>query len=180
MTRNSAHPDKKLVRLRKRIDGLDVQIVRLLNQRTELAVAIGRIKREKGLPVLTPAREREVIARVAANSQGPLRAKELRAIYREVMAAALSFEGGLTLGILKSDGVSAWAAARSRFGEGSVLRSFSSLPALRRAKGIQFVLLSEKVWRSEKKATGIWSVCETVRVGGLPGAFVLLAAGNSA
>ena len=41
--------------LRTRIDAIDRQIVELYGQRMETATAIGRIKRERGLPVDTQA-----------------------------------------------------------------------------------------------------------------------------
>ena len=70
--------DRQLASLRRRIDVLDGQIVRLLNARTEIAVSIGRIKHERGVAVFTPGREKEVVQRITAGSRGPLQARELR------------------------------------------------------------------------------------------------------
>jgi chorismate mutase len=74
--------------LRHRIDALDAQIVRLLEERLRAAVEAGRRKREAGLPLDAPIREEQVLARVTGLASGPLRAPAARAIYREVLAAA--------------------------------------------------------------------------------------------
>ena len=166
--------DVRLAALRKKIDALDVNIVRLLNQRTSAAVEIGRIKHQVKCPVFSPVREREVLDRVAGSSQGPLRATELRAIYREIMSAALAFEGGLQLAIIKSDGVAVRAAARYRFGDGAAIKEYASLTAVRRSARSAFVLVSAKWWKTWKSAG--WRVCETFRHADSSAAFVLLMA----
>ncbi len=48
-------------RLRAHIDQLDRQIVRLLSRRQELALAIGRTKADRGLPIYMPDREAELL-----------------------------------------------------------------------------------------------------------------------
>lgn len=49
-------------RLRTSIDQIDRQIVRLLSNRQELALEIGRVKAEQGLPIYIPDRESELLA----------------------------------------------------------------------------------------------------------------------
>ena len=44
--------NEELLPLRNKIDGLDSELVRLLNERAEVAKAIGEIKAKAGLPVL--------------------------------------------------------------------------------------------------------------------------------
>ena len=51
---------------RARVDEIDEAIVRLLNERAECAVAIGRIKKEQAMPVYQPDRERYVVERARA------------------------------------------------------------------------------------------------------------------
>lgn len=74
-------------RLRRRIDALDRRIVRLLNQRSELAVEIGQLKRAAGQPVRDGEREREVLLRVAMANDGPLSQADLLALYRRLVSA---------------------------------------------------------------------------------------------
>lgn len=51
--------------IRQKIDDIDTQMARLFCRRMELSAQIGAWKKEQGLPVFDPAREREVLSRVA-------------------------------------------------------------------------------------------------------------------
>ena len=55
---------------RERIDGIDRQLIDLLNERMQCAQEIGRIKKAAGKPIRDPARERDVIAKIKASNQG--------------------------------------------------------------------------------------------------------------
>jgi chorismate mutase / prephenate dehydratase len=105
--------------LRARIDRLDEELVRLLNERTSVALDIGRLKRKTSGEIYVPAREKEVLRRVSALSQGPLTDAALRAIYREVMSAALALEKNIKVAFFGPPSTFTHQAARSRFG-GSV------------------------------------------------------------
>ncbi|MGA7271553.1 MAG: 3-deoxy-7-phosphoheptulonate synthase [Acidimicrobiia bacterium] len=48
-------------RVRRHIDQIDRQIVRLLSRRQELSLQIGRVKQARGLPVHIPEREQELL-----------------------------------------------------------------------------------------------------------------------
>ncbi|MBI4540047.1 MAG: chorismate mutase [Gemmatimonadetes bacterium] len=58
--------ERRLQQLRERIAELDAELVRLISERRRLAVEIGAVKSELGLPVLDPQREAEVVRRAAA------------------------------------------------------------------------------------------------------------------
>ena len=70
---------------RKKIDELDVEIVRLINLRAEAARAIGEIKRASDLPVYETKREQEVFDRVRAANRGPLPDAELLHVYERII-----------------------------------------------------------------------------------------------
>jgi chorismate mutase len=77
--------------LREEIDRIDEVIVRLLDRRARCAFAIGRIKRELGMPIYEPRREADVIARVKAlNIQlgGPLDEHAIARLYERIMDEA--------------------------------------------------------------------------------------------
>ena len=57
---------------RRRIDEIDLQLVRLVNARSACANEIGRLKRRLGLAIYDPAREGEILQRVSEASPGPL------------------------------------------------------------------------------------------------------------
>jgi chorismate mutase len=77
--------------LRKRIDAIDEQLVRLLNDRVACAVAVGRLKHEAGLPIYQPEREAVVFNKVresAAALAGPLSSEAVVRIFERVIDEA--------------------------------------------------------------------------------------------
>lgn len=70
--------------LRKQIDEIDARIVRLLNQRVQVAQRIGVLKRRAGHRAVDPQRERAILARLRRTHRGPLTSGGLRAIYRQI------------------------------------------------------------------------------------------------
>ena len=67
--------------LREQIDDIDRGLVELYCRRMETARAIGRYKREKGLPVLDSERERNLLNRVAEQA-GKEYEQGIRALYQ--------------------------------------------------------------------------------------------------
>ena len=76
----------KLSSVRKRIDRLDLQLLRLLNQRVRLALEIGRIKKRRKWPVFDARREAYVLSQVAAASRGPLSARAVHHIFQAILS----------------------------------------------------------------------------------------------
>lgn len=109
----------KIDDLRKKIDGLDRRIVALINERASCAHEIGNIKRDAKREVYAPERERAVYEKVEGLSEGPLPPNSLRAIYREIMSAALALEKRLVIAYLGPEATFTHLAARNKFG-GSV------------------------------------------------------------
>ena len=58
--------------IRKRIDRMDDELLRIFNERAGLALAIGEIKKRLGLPVYDPAREKRIFLRMKEANPGPL------------------------------------------------------------------------------------------------------------
>jgi len=83
----------ELRRLRRRIDALDRRIVRLLNDRAELAREVGKVKTTNGRRAIRDAqREREVLLRVSMTNHGPTPQADLLAIFKRLFAVARSLE----------------------------------------------------------------------------------------
>jgi chorismate mutase len=70
---------------RDEIDRLDEQLVKLLNARSQCAIELGRIKRELGLAIYSPNREREVIAHVTGINNGPLDRDAVRRLFERII-----------------------------------------------------------------------------------------------
>jgi chorismate mutase len=71
--------------LRRSIDAIDRELVALLNRRAGHAIALGGIKRERGLPIYQPAREEEVLANVQGSNHGPLEDAALRRLFERII-----------------------------------------------------------------------------------------------
>ena len=70
---------------RRRIDTIDRDLVRLLNERAAQAIALGAIKRERGLPIYQPDREEEVLNNVQNHNGGPLEAAAIRRLFERII-----------------------------------------------------------------------------------------------
>ena len=70
---------------RKKIDAIDRELVRLLNERARCVAEIGRIKRAGGLPINEASREREVFENVLDANGGPLDSDALRRVFERIM-----------------------------------------------------------------------------------------------
>jgi len=70
---------------RQKIDGLDEQIVRLINQRAAAAQAIGELKQKASLPVYEPQREKDVFDHVRRTNPGPLSEAEILDVYERIV-----------------------------------------------------------------------------------------------
>jgi len=102
--------------LRKKIDQLDRQIVELLNMRAKVVIEIGHAKRNSGIHVYSPDREKAVLERITALNKGPLPQRTLRAIYRELMSGSFVLEQPLRIGYLGPEGSFSHMAAMRKFG----------------------------------------------------------------
>ncbi len=81
-----------LSRLRRRIDALDGQLVRLLNRRARAVSAIGAWKRDRGVPVHDPRREQDVLRRARAANEGPLDDSTLVRMFERLIDEFRTFE----------------------------------------------------------------------------------------
>src|SRR5580658_2066600 len=102
--------------IRKKIDGLDAKLVDLVNRRLALAAEIGKIKRKAGGEIYVPEREDAVIRKVCTQNAGPIKNEALRAIYREIMSAAIALEKPLLVAYLGPEASNTHTAAMKKFG----------------------------------------------------------------
>jgi chorismate mutase/prephenate dehydratase len=104
-----------LENLRKRIDELDDDILKLLDERARVVADVAKAKQASSLPTYDPERERLVLDRLAARA-GRFPAEAIRAVYREVMSACLALQEPLKVAYLGPEGTFSHAAARAFFG----------------------------------------------------------------
>ena len=109
-------PGKEMGDIRLKIDAVDEEIVRLLDRRAWLARRIGEIKHQNGLAAYAPARERVVLDRVAALSEGEFPKRGLQAVFREIISSSISLEGRLKVAYLGPEATFTHEAALRSFG----------------------------------------------------------------
>lgn len=106
-----------LASLRAEIDRVDRDLVKLMNQRAEVALKIGQIKLAEGQSIYAPSREEEVIGHALASSKGPLTEFCVRAIYRELISGSRALEKILKVAYLGPSYSYSHLAAIERFGQ---------------------------------------------------------------
>ena len=82
--------------LRIEIDRLDAQLLRIFNQRAALALQIGELKKEAGLPVFDPAREKNIFRRMKEDNPGPLDEQAIVRLFERVIDESRRLERIMT------------------------------------------------------------------------------------
>lgn len=102
--------------IRVQIDSIDSQIIDLLCNRSKLVHKVGEVKKTQGLPIFAPEREALVYQRLMELNDGRLHESSIRAIFCEIMSAALHLEDDLTIAYLGPEGSWTHQAAVNKFG----------------------------------------------------------------
>lgn len=106
-----------LLRLRGRIDVLDREILRLINERASLAGEVAKVKTERGdTRFYRPEREAEILRQIKDANPGPLGSDAVARLFREIMSACLALEQPLDIAFLGPAGTFTQAAALKHFG----------------------------------------------------------------
>jgi chorismate mutase/prephenate dehydratase len=111
--------EERLETLREAIDETDMELLRLLNKRMELARKVGRIKADQGLVLFDPCREEAILDRLARANSGPIPEASLRAIYLEIFSASRLLQYDLQVAYLGPEWTNSHLAALSLFGHSS-------------------------------------------------------------
>ena len=81
-----AESDDPLIRqLREQLSDNDVEIVEAINARLKLVARLKRVKEERGIGFLDPAREEWMLQYLTRANRGPLSSDGLREIYTELL-----------------------------------------------------------------------------------------------
>ncbi|HUG52220.1 MAG TPA: bifunctional 3-deoxy-7-phosphoheptulonate synthase/chorismate mutase [Vicinamibacteria bacterium] len=78
---------------RDRIDSIDAALVKLLNERTLLALRVATIKRASGHPARAPEREAAVLDHVRKESYGPLDGEAVSRLFVAILAETRAAQG---------------------------------------------------------------------------------------
>jgi chorismate mutase/prephenate dehydratase len=102
--------------LRSNIDKLDLQILKLVNERASSAGEIGKLKNESSSEVFNPVREEEVLKNVLDANKGPLDEVTIRAVFREIISGSRALQKIIKVAYLGPEYSYSHLAAVERFG----------------------------------------------------------------
>ena len=80
-----ASTDARINELRSRVDEVDQELIRILNERARIVQEIVAIKAEAGKPLFDPKREEEILRRVAEENDGPIYDTSMREIFEIIL-----------------------------------------------------------------------------------------------
>ncbi len=127
--------EDKLGELRRQIDVIDAELLRLISERAKLALEVAKVKAAAGEDdcFYRPEREAEILRRICANNLGPLDDETVARIFREIMSACLALEKPLTVAFLGPEGTFTQQAAYKHFGHAIEVLPFPAIDEIFRA-----------------------------------------------
>ena len=76
---------QSLKKLRSRIDELDSELLKLLNERAKCVIKIGKIKQKEKKGVLVPLREKELLDRLRTVNKGPMKDSMVIYLFQQII-----------------------------------------------------------------------------------------------
>lgn len=114
-----------LASLRRDIDEIDDELLRLLNQRGHLTNRVGLVKRagSDDVDFYRPEREAEILRRLVLKNSGPLTDEVIVRVMKEIISECLALEQKLKVSYLGPAGTYTHAAATRQFGAAVTLKA---------------------------------------------------------
>lgn len=111
----------ELRNIRERIDGIDTEMRRLLNERAQCAMDVAAYKAANVAPdqkpvYYRPEREAAILTRLKEANEGPLSDDDIARLFREIISCCLSLEQPLTIAYFGPAGTYTEAATIKQFG----------------------------------------------------------------
>jgi chorismate mutase / prephenate dehydratase len=116
--------------LRKEIQRLDRDLVRLLSDRARAAQKLAKVRQNDGAPLYDLAEEQQGLSDVLAQNKGPLNEAAVRSVYREVLGTARSLVKPVRVAYLGPKYSFSHLAAIDRFGDGPDLTPVATIKAV--------------------------------------------------
>lgn len=92
MAENS-NAEERIGQVRSRIDEIDCELVKLLNERAECSLEIRSLKPQVHWGLYDPKREEEIFSNIAKCNEGPLYSDNLREIYSAILHVMKELRG---------------------------------------------------------------------------------------
>ncbi len=82
---DDANTQNRIEDLRGRVDEVDRELIRILNERARIVQEMVAIKAEAGKPLFDPRREEEILRKVAEQNEGPIYDTSMREIFELIL-----------------------------------------------------------------------------------------------
>ncbi len=82
---DDAGVQERIEDLRARVNEVDLELVRVLNERARIVQELSALKLEVGMPLFDPKREEEILKKVAEVNGGPIYDSSMRDIFELIM-----------------------------------------------------------------------------------------------
>ena len=83
---------EKIQNLRAKIDDLNLEILKLLSERAELAESIGEIQSTLGLSHYDPMREQQMLDTLVSENRGPFDDATVKSLFKQIFQASMQLE----------------------------------------------------------------------------------------
>ena len=77
---------------RKKIDEIDAQLVKLINERARCAIEIGKIKKQNNMEIFNPDREQKVFHNIFQHNNGPVSDNALLKLFKQIITTCRNLE----------------------------------------------------------------------------------------
>lgn len=84
--------EDELKELRREIDRLNKELLKILSSRAEIVKKIGRIKQKKGMPLVDVKREDEILEKIKSQNKGPYSSEQIAEIFQEIFRQSVDLQ----------------------------------------------------------------------------------------
>ncbi|PLY04793.1 MAG: chorismate mutase [Arcobacter sp.] len=113
--------------LRDKLDSIDNELLKLINERMEIVHQVGAVKAQSGGAIYRPEREKAIIDRLESLNEGKLNRSAIEALFLEIFAISRNLELPENIAYLGPEGSFTHQAAEARFGAMSSYLSIGSI-----------------------------------------------------
>ena len=83
---------ESLEALRKRLDEINIQLLKWLNERAAVVEKIGQLKEKQSVQRYDPVREAEMLAKLVEMNEGPFDDATIQHLFKEIFKASLNLQ----------------------------------------------------------------------------------------
>ena len=119
-----------LIKLRDKLDSIDNDVLKLINERMEVVHQVGELKAQSGGAIYRPEREKAIIDRLEELNSGKLNRPAIEALFLEIFAISRNLELPENIAYLGPEGSFTHQAAEGKFGAMSSYLSIGSIKGI--------------------------------------------------